>query len=575
MAVIGKLIATLGLDLDKIEQDTKKATKKLKAFAANVKGIMAKVGKAMMVVKGVMLAVGAATGAFLVGIASNIDRVTKASEQLGLTTNELNRLEHAANLSGVKIEDLGMAVRLLSKNMQDMASGAASPAVKTFEALGIKVKDAEGNLRSNMSVMNELADKFRRMEDGAGKTALAMNLFGESGAKLIPLLNAGSEGIKTMGDEAERLGLTFSSKASKEAVRFQDNVAKLKASFTGFLNLLGERLFPIFSSVAEAMNDQGKRSASLQLTIDALTLAFKALLTAGVLVYNAFEAMGVVVQKVSKAIGEVVDGEFSKAYSTMKDGVTDVKEVMSKNAQTIKDIWLETASSTATVSEEMVKKSAAPILAVTTQFQEQQKLQAESQAKLNAAMAEGKRIYEETRTPMEAIIDKQRRLSELLQMGAIDADTFGRAMKMASAVSANNMDALASQVSTALGVIFKDSKAAAIASALINTYQGITKALSTYPPPVAQAMAAIQAAMGFAQVAAIRNTSESSSGAASSATATGAAAGAGAAAGGAGGAGALIVEGLNPSDFFRGDTVRNLIDEIIDYQEQGGNIIVQ
>lgn len=52
---------------------------------------------------------------------------------------------------------------------------------------------------------------------------------------------------------------------------------------------------------------------------------------------------------------------------------------------------------------------------------------------------------------------------------------------------------------------FEASKALAIASALVNTYQGATKALATYPFPFGLIAAAAAVAAGMAQVAAIRS----------------------------------------------------------------------
>ncbi len=52
---------------------------------------------------------------------------------------------------------------------------------------------------------------------------------------------------------------------------------------------------------------------------------------------------------------------------------------------------------------------------------------------------------------------------------------------------------------------FEASKALAIASALVNTYQGATKALATYPWPFGLIAAAAAVAAGMAQVAAIRS----------------------------------------------------------------------
>jgi hypothetical protein len=85
-------------------------------------------------------------------------------------------------------------------------------------------------------------------------------------------------------------------------------------------------------------------------------------------------------------------------------------------------------------------------------------------------------------------------------------------MAQASAISAKNMDSLASTISSNLSAIFGESKAVAIATALINTYQGITRAIAQYPPPISTAMAAIQAAAGFAQVANIRRQTKSGGG---------------------------------------------------------------
>jgi len=54
--------------------------------------------------------------------------------------------------------------------------------------------------------------------------------------------------------------------------------------------------------------------------------------------------------------------------------------------------------------------------------------------------------------------------------------------------------------------MFKINKAAGIANAIINTYQGATKALADYPPPLSFAMAALQVAAGLKQIQAIKNT---------------------------------------------------------------------
>ena len=77
------------------------------------------------------------------------------------------------------------------------------PASIAFKALGIDVRDASGNIRDTNAVFLDIADRFGRMQDGATKSALAMQVFGKSGAELIPLLNSGRDGLKGMAAYAE------------------------------------------------------------------------------------------------------------------------------------------------------------------------------------------------------------------------------------------------------------------------------------------------------------------------------------------------------------------------------------
>ncbi|MFK5283958.1 hypothetical protein ACI3PL_30705, partial [Lacticaseibacillus paracasei] len=76
--------------------------------------------------------------------------------------------------------------------------------------LGISVSTASGQLKTNDQILAQVFDKFAAMPDGIEKTALAVHIFGRSGATLIPLLNEGTQGLSAMSEEASRLGLIVS-----------------------------------------------------------------------------------------------------------------------------------------------------------------------------------------------------------------------------------------------------------------------------------------------------------------------------------------------------------------------------
>jgi hypothetical protein len=171
------------------------------------------------------------------------DNIGKMAQKVGMTTEELSKLTYAAKLSDVSLSELQVGVQQLSKNMEAGSEG--------LFALGISATDASGNLRSTNEVFAEIAEAFAGMEDGAGKTAIAMNIFGRSGAQLIPMLNAGRDGLAQMGNEAQRFGVVVTNTAAKSAEDFNDNLTRLKTISEGLAQSLVNDLVPPLNDILE------------------------------------------------------------------------------------------------------------------------------------------------------------------------------------------------------------------------------------------------------------------------------------------------------------------------------------
>jgi hypothetical protein len=178
-------------------------------------------------------AITAAAAGLVASVKSAIDtgdQFSKLSQKTGIAVESLSALAYAGDLSGVSIDALANGIKKLSVNMSDAAGSASGKAAEAFKALGVSVTDSNGALRSSEAVIADIAEKFAGMKDGAGKTALAVALFGKAGSDLIPLLNSGSKGLAEMTDEAQKLGLVMTGKTAKSAEEFNDNVRKLALS---------------------------------------------------------------------------------------------------------------------------------------------------------------------------------------------------------------------------------------------------------------------------------------------------------------------------------------------------------
>lgn len=245
-AVVGALRANLGLNSAAFTRGLNQSRSSLRTFARGMRTVLA----------------GAAVGAaaFAVGFGRSMNRAVahaddmyKAAQALGTSTESLTQLGHAAEMSGASFETLQTGLRRVSTALEDVASGSTGPTARAFDVLGISAQNADGSLRSIDDVIGDVADAFSRMEDGAQKTAAANAIFGRSGSQLIPMLNAGRDGIQAMREEADRLGITISERAGRSAEAFRDNLTRLRRSFTGIRNMVAEALLPVFERFSDAL----------------------------------------------------------------------------------------------------------------------------------------------------------------------------------------------------------------------------------------------------------------------------------------------------------------------------------
>jgi len=232
MAAVGTLTIEMAANVARLQRDMDRASK-------TVDGAMAKITKAANLAKGALGALGVGLSVvgisnFVKGVSNAADEIGKMAQRTGVAADDLQKLKFAAEMSGVSVNSLGTALQIMARNLQG-ATEESKAATKGFDALNINVKNVDGSLKSSTQLMTEVANRFSRMEDGAQKTALAMQLFGRSGTELIPMLNEGEAGLKNMFKEAERLGIVMNDDLIKASTAFNDSLAQIQGELKGLM----------------------------------------------------------------------------------------------------------------------------------------------------------------------------------------------------------------------------------------------------------------------------------------------------------------------------------------------------
>lgn len=229
-------IAALGRSLGGLQSTAAKATGGLKGMLASAGGLSGALGALAPAVSAVGL------GAMAKGAIDAADDMNDLSQKTGVSVEQLSKFQQAANASGTSIEGVGNAMTKLNRNLATGNTGAA----EALKSLGLSATDASGKLKGTDQVMLEVADKFKAMPDGAQKTALAMQLFGKSGADMIPLLNGGRAAV-------EDLQATMTGKFAKGADELNDNLATMQGKLLQLGVSIGTALMPALNVMADAV----------------------------------------------------------------------------------------------------------------------------------------------------------------------------------------------------------------------------------------------------------------------------------------------------------------------------------
>ena len=201
------------------------------------------------------------------------DQLDDLSEKTGISVERLSALRFAGEAVGTELTSLTTGVRELSKRMADAAGGGKATS-EAFRAIGVEVKNADGSLRSADEVLLDVADKFAQYEDGAAKAALAQELFGKSGADMIPFLNQGKQGIEELRREAEQLGVIYSGDLAKASAEFNDNLVKLRAAAEGLAVRLAGPVIQELARTSEFFLKAAKDAGILQAALITLGRGF-------------------------------------------------------------------------------------------------------------------------------------------------------------------------------------------------------------------------------------------------------------------------------------------------------------
>jgi len=262
----------------KAEDKTKAAFRKINNRTSKLKKSFGGLAGAAVSLAGV-----AGLGALTSKILTLGDRIGKVAIQTGVAAEDLQKFQFAAEQSGVSTEGMNKALQKLNKQVGE-AVLKGGPAKEALDQLGISAITSSGQVKSTETIFRDIAGAFGDVESDAIRAKIASDLFGRAGVELIPLLNAGADGVDKFGKQLESVGGVINDESIQSIQNLNDKINLLSKSFTGFLadsgtfeyfgNIIDGWTFGV-KKLNEKFGDQEKKIRDINTISDELKLTRK------------------------------------------------------------------------------------------------------------------------------------------------------------------------------------------------------------------------------------------------------------------------------------------------------------
>lgn len=258
---LGKESKDAGDDIEEVGDESKKTAKELddagdkaERFGDKLKAAGALAVKVFAAVGAAVASAGVVLGKATIDAAAYADEILTQSIVTGVSTEKLQAYSYAAELVDVSIETM---TKSMAKNIKSMksATDGSKLYIEAYDKLGVAVTDANGNMRDSETVYWEAIDALGKMSNETERDALAMQLFGKSAQELNPLIEAGSDKLRELTEEAKAVGAVMSDEALEALGAYDDSLQRMKGSAGAAKNALGTVLLPEMKKLNEVATE--------------------------------------------------------------------------------------------------------------------------------------------------------------------------------------------------------------------------------------------------------------------------------------------------------------------------------
>jgi TP901 family phage tail tape measure protein len=203
------------------------------------------------------------------------EQIQRTALILGESTDQVQEMSFAIRMGGGDAETASMTMGIFEKNIAQAASGTGTAAT-AFENMGIAIKDANGNTRSAIDILKDMAGVLSTVSDANIRAEYGRALMGRGYQNLLPVLLQGKEGFDKLNAILNETGAKMSPEMVAKADELAQHTKILGSAWDGFAHTIESAVLPAYDALIQ------KTTSAIEHTTAFITsLSIKAPATGG------------------------------------------------------------------------------------------------------------------------------------------------------------------------------------------------------------------------------------------------------------------------------------------------------
>jgi hypothetical protein len=250
------------------ETDIQRARKRMDREMRNMQRAAQRAGR---IIAAAVVASAAAFATLIARTTRSTDEMIKFGHRLGLTANEMRRLQFVADRTGTNVNSFANAMQRLTRNLADARDGAG-PAAGALERLGLSASELLG--MGQDQAFFRIGQALKNVEDRGLQAQLAFQLLGREGQSLLGMINRSGDQFSEMAAQFDQFNLALSNLQANNIEQLSDTMSDVSTVIELARQRFVSGLAPAINEVIERLILARARTGDLGDAVDSMSRRF-------------------------------------------------------------------------------------------------------------------------------------------------------------------------------------------------------------------------------------------------------------------------------------------------------------